>query len=396
MRIVLNELKKIWNLRLVAVSIIISTLFYMIFMRSSIELFRHNHSNIETFDYAVALTERYGSSVSDEEIADFIRTEKNIVKAEMETYIEELPIFAEVGVTNLAEYEALSPDNNTNLSEKEHEAYWTLLSEEGNHSRFKMQALNHFEEQYDHYPKVQLERELNATHTSSKENARLHEVKEQEEYRSIVSGYAFENTINYSIYLAILTILLSLVMVSPLIINDRSKNIHFLQYSARNGRDILKQQGIAVTLSAFLITTVTILIFGAIYAANGTYVFWNNGLTSFLNNVQFFWFELTYGQYLLLFTFLLYALGIGTALFAFVISRFSSNLIAAIMKLIPVFGLLCVLCSLVFNFTFSNINLLYELTGIVGVEAVVVLILFGIEVALSIYTMVSEKHTDVF
>ncbi|HWQ41529.1 MAG TPA: hypothetical protein VN456_05780 [Desulfosporosinus sp.] len=45
----------------------------------------------------------------------------------------------------------------------------------------------------------------------------------------------------------------------------------------------MNKQLIAVILSAFLLTTALLMVFGAVYSTNGTWPFWNNGLTSFLN-----------------------------------------------------------------------------------------------------------------
>jgi hypothetical protein len=98
-----------------------------------------------------------------------------------------------------------------------------------------------------------------------------------------------------------------------------------------------------VLLSAFLLTTLLLSVFGAIYGKNGTWVFFDSGLTSFLNGF-IFWFNVTYGQYVLLYAGLLYMLCLGAAALAFVLSRFSRNLITLILKLIPLFAALVFFC----------------------------------------------------
>ena len=392
MRIILNEIKKIWNLKLLLVAFIISGLFYTIFMSNFIVLFKNGHSITEEIEYAMEMSERYGTEITDEEFSDFMSERQSLI-SEAEEYIDKFPIFSEVGIYNFEDYERIHEKDDQ--TEREYEAIWTLLGEKGNYVRFKIQALDSIEERYDGYPEYVLDRGLNSEDTPKRELARLREIKEKEEYLNIMDAYSFENTISYSIYLGILTILITLVLVSPLVVNDRSGNIHLLQYSSKNGRRNLLQQFISIIISAFTITTLMVLIFGAIYTTNGTFVFWNNGLTSFLNvAVDFFWFDLTYGQYIIYYILLLYILSISSAMIAFVISRFSQNLIALIMKLIPVFSVFCLISFNVFFKTFSNVNFFYRLTGLPWLEPIVCLFVLIIGLTSSVYILRREKKVD--
>lgn len=394
MRIILNEIKKIWNIKLLLVAIIIGALFYMIFMMDFIESFKRNHSPIEEAEYAMKMTRSYGAMITDEQLFDFMKKEREALISEAEGYINTFPIFAEVGIYSFEDYE--DNYNKDDITEREHEAIWTLLREKGNFVRFKLQALDILEERYYNYPKYTLERALNSQDTPKRELICLQNIKEKEEYRNIMDGYSFENTVSYSIYLAIVTILTVLVLVSPLIVNDRSINIHLLQYSSKNGRRILLQQFISIIISTFMATTLCVLIFGYIYTINGTFVFWNNGLTSFLNSrADFFWLDLSYGQYIILYVLLLYILSTGSAALAFVVSRFSQNLIAVIMKLLPVFGVLAFTSFAAFLSTFSNANFFYRFTGIPWLEPIACGLILLAGLTLSIYILHREKEIDV-
>jgi hypothetical protein len=392
MRVIINEIKKIWNIKLLLVAIIISGLFYTIFMSNYITYFKNGHSTTEEIEYTMEMTNNYGATITDGEFSNFME-EREALISEAEEFINALPIFAVVGIYNFEDYERVHDKRDT--SERETEAIWTLLGEESNFVRFKIQALDSIEERYYNYLEYTLDRALNSEDTPKRELVRLQEIKEKEEYRNIMDVYSFENTVSYSIYLAILTILITLVLVSPLIVNDRSSNIHLLQYSSKNGRRILSQQLISIIISAFMVTTLSVLIFGVIYTINDTFVFWNNGLTSFLNvAVDFFWFDLTYGQYIIFYILLLYILSIGSATIAFVISRFSQNLIALIMKLIPVFSVFCLISFTVFLNTFGNSNLLYRVTKVPWLEPIVCLFVLLIGLASSIYILKREKNND--
>ncbi|WIV13705.1 hypothetical protein [Proteiniborus sp. MB09-C3] len=394
MRIILNEFKKIWNIKLLLVAIIIGALFYMIFMADFIEGFKRNHSSIEEAEYAMKMTRSYGAMITDKQLFEFMKKEREALISEAEGYINTFPIFSEVGIYKFKDYE--DTYSKEDVTEREYEAIWTLLREKGNFVRFKLQALDVLEERYYNYPKYTLERALNSQDTPKRESVRLQEIKEKEEYRNIMDGYSLENTVSYSIYLAILTVLTVLVLVSPLIANDRSININLLQYSSNNGRRILLQQFISIIISAFMVTTLCVLIFGAIYTKNGTFVFWNNGLTSFLNfRADFFWFDLSYGQYIILYILLLYTLAIGSAALAFVVSRFSQNLIAVIMKLIPIFGIIAFTSFAVFLYTFSDKNFFYKFTGIPWLEPIACGIILLAGLTLSMYILHREKEIDV-
>ena len=394
MRIILNEMKKIWNVKLLLTGAIIAGLFYMIFMMNLIDGFKNSHSPIEETEYAMKMTQRYGAMITEEQLLEFLETERQAAILEAEGYIKTLPIFAEVGIYNFEDYEAVHTKEET--TEKEHEAVWTLLGEKSNYVRFKLQALDLIENRYYNYIEYTLESALHSAETPARELERLQQIKANEEYRNILDGYSFENTVSYSIYLAVSTILTVLVLVSPLIANDRSAHMHLLQYSSKNGRRILLQQFISVIISAFIVTTLCLLIYGALYSVNGIFVFWNNGLASFLNlNVDIFWFDLSYGQYVVLYSLFLYIVSIGSAALAFVVSRFSRNLISLVMKLIPIFGVIGFTSFAVFDYMFSDSNFFYRFTGIPWLEPIACGLIFVVGLTLSIYVLSREKQIDI-
>ena len=143
MRIILNEIKKIWNLKLLLVAFIISGLFYTIFMSNFIVLFKNGHSITEEIEYAIEMSKRYGAKITDAEFSDFMK-ERDVLISEAEEYIDKFPIFSEVGIYNFEDYERIHEKDDQ--TEREYEAIWTLLREKGNYVRFKIQALDSIEE----------------------------------------------------------------------------------------------------------------------------------------------------------------------------------------------------------------------------------------------------------
>jgi len=391
MSMVFHEMKKIWNPKILLVIALLCTLYYSIFLSFHIEHFPNGHPMTEDVGYSMELLQRYGLTLEEDEYAEFVQETRAKLIAEMEMHIQSNPVFAAAGIFSYEDYERLR--GRDQLTEAENIAYWTLLGEESGFARFKMQALEWIESHYHHYPQYTWPI-LMSEAANQKERDRLAAIMETGEYRNIMNWHVYENTVAYSVNLAILSVLAVLTLVSPLIVTDRARNVHLLQYTAKQGRSILQKQLAAVLLSAFLLTTLLLVVFGAIYATNGTWVFWNSGLTSFLNSYTF-WFEMTYGQYLVIYIVLLYVLCLGTAALAFVLSRLSRNLITLILKIIPVFGVLALLCGFVFVNPFSLENIIYRTTGIPGMEPFVCGLVFVAGVAASLYIVRREKKVDV-
>ena len=390
MRMVWYELRKIWNSRILLVVALLCTLFYWLFMSFYIDFFPNGHPAIEEFEYSNELLDRYGPTLEEDEYVEFISANREKVIAEMERYIKSNPVFAKVGISSYEDYERVYKKQNP--TEAETEALWTLLGKESNFVRFKLQTIEWIENQYRDYPRYVSE--LMSEATNQKEIDRLNAILETKEYTNIMEWEVYENTVGYTVYLAILSILAVFVLVSPLIVTDRARNVHLLQYSSKHGRKILQKQLLAVLLSAFMLTTLLILIFGAIYSTNGTWVFWHSGMTSFLNG-PIFLFDITYGQYIVLYIVLLYTLCLGTAAMAFLFSRFSRNLITLILKLMPMFAVLTVLCLYVFNDPFSMNNSLYKALGMIGIEPLVCGGVFIVFLAVSLYFVRREKEVEV-
>lgn len=390
MRMVWYELRKIWNSRILLVVALLCTLFYWLFMSFYIDFFPNGHPAIEEFEYSNELLDRYGPTLEEDEYVEFISANREKVIAEMERYIKSNPVFANVGISSYEDYERV--DKKQNPTEAETEALWTLFGKESNFVGFKLQTIEWIENQYRDYPRYVSELMLEAT--NQKEIDRLNAILETKEYTNIMEWEVYINTVRYTVYLAILSILAVFVLVSPLIVTDRARNVHLLQYSSKHGRKILQKQLLAVLLSAFMLTTLLILIFGAIYSTNGTWVFWHSGMTSFLNG-PIFLFDITYGQYIVLYIVLLYTLCLGTAAMAFLFSRFSRNLITLILKLMPMFAVLTVLCLYVFNDPFSMNNSLYKALGMIGIEPLVCGGVFIVFLAVSLYFVRREKEVEV-
>jgi hypothetical protein len=369
---------------------VLSALYYYMFIDFNIKHFPNGHPVTEEVNFSIQMIEQFGLSMEEDEFSDFILSTREKLITEAETYINDIPIFAEAKIYSYEDYEKIH--EKSNQTELETNALWALLGEECDFVRFKLEALNNIENTYYNYPEYVINN-LIPEATNEKELDRLMEIKESEEYRNIMSGWVYDNTVTYAIYLTILTILAVLVLISPLIVTDHTKNVHLLQYTTKLGRSIFKKQFIATMLSTLFLTTVFILIFGIIYSSNDTWIFWNSGLTSFLNLT--FLLDITYGQYIIIYIVVLYMLCLSAAALVFVLSRFSQNLITLIMKLIPLFAVFGAIIAGVLNGTFEPTNIIYDRTGILGIEPIVCGLLLILGLAISLYFVRKETKIDI-
>jgi hypothetical protein len=394
MRIVINEIKKIWSIKMLLIVALLCAIFYLISMTFVIGYLYSAHPGAEEIKLATELTRRYGATLEDDELADFAEIRDALI-TEAESYIKGNPVFENRGVYTYADYEYLREKQFGEASEAESSAYWLLLSKECDFVQFKLETLERYEDGFTPYI-ASLEAGVTYEKTSERERARLTEIRDTEEYRNIMSRAVFENTVSYITSLAVLLILAALVLVSPIIVTDRMRKLHLLQYSAKQGRKLLAKQLAAVLISAFLLTTALLVVFGVIYSTNGTFAFWNNGLNSFLNPYNIIMLNMSYGQYITALVVMAYLLTLGTSAFAFVFSRFSQNLIALLMKLIPIFIAVVLFCSnYVFDAPFARYNILYRRTGVVGIEAVVCAVILIAGFASSFIAARRERRIDV-
>lgn len=371
MRIVLYEMKKIWNWKIIVLLIIITTLFYQMFLYYPIEEFRNNHPHIEGHDLSVEMVERYGSNITEEQLSEFVTEKQSLSESEFNLIVESNPIFEEAGIKNYEDYYLLSQKNFENPEE--------LTNEEH-------QALASFDDEQTDFIVYQFERIKDLAKGTS-----------DVESNSILDEYTFNTTMTYIGQLAILIVLLSLILVSPLVVNDRTKNMHFLQYTSKKGRKTFDIQIIASLISTFVLTTLCVVIFGSLILRNDLLVFWNSNVNSFLNlSLGSLWFELSFGEYISIAILFIYIINLSVIIGAFIISRYSQNVITMIMKLIPVFAIIAIIFNVLFHEMFSPYNWFYHMTTIIGIEGIFSITLLVIAVALILFTLKREKHIDIY
>jgi hypothetical protein len=203
-------------------------------------------------------------------------------------------------------------------------------------------------------------------------------------------------------------ILGTIILHAPLIVTDRMRKILPLQYSSKLGCRIKLRQFAATLLSSVLMTTLMLAVFALLLGRAGAFTYWNHGTmtlhTSMVDMVTFT--PMTLGSYLLILAALAYALGLGTAAVAFVVSRYSRNLITLAIIIIPVFAALYFLHAAVLPNVWNSVNLqfrtapltlwsnIYLRTGIAYMEVFIIAAFMALAIISAWYVAIREKRLE--
>jgi len=400
MRIIFGELKKIWNIKILAIIVFLCTAYFTLSMYDWIRWYPSDNwfGNVE---FAHHLTENYGTSLSLEDFEDFLNYRDTIL-LELDPFFQSNHFFIEQGITGFddllafrqyygARYETLTNEERnlfyTASLELGYivrtEQYGDLVSENQTPDAYnKMTSFNNVVGLYstnivgEDWPS-HIDTILAWQEVSQREYTRLTQIRDSGELASIITHHTLFHTWRYTRSLAALNTLATLILVSTLITADRANRVNWLQYSSKQGRRIFTKQFIAVLASAVGITTITALTFAGLFAMlTGVGAFWNNGINSFMGG-SLHWLSVTYGQYVILMVGIMYVLSVGAAALAFVMSRFSNNMIRLIFKIIPLLVAAVVLSNWVlgdFLTIFAGGNAHLQLGLVVAVLAVALVI----------------------
>jgi hypothetical protein len=386
MRIVLHEMKKIWRPSILLALVVLGVLFGYVFLSFDIKYFPNGHPSTEYFELARSWTTKYGTTMEEPERQDAAK-ELSALYAEADGYIKSDQRFAAVGIYSYKDVRAYSEADDSQRSKEKDQAYWLLFTGEAKYRfiGFRIQTLETALEAYTSMP--------GPDDSTQFEKNRIAYITDSKLINGILPYEVPENQNDYSKWCATFLILSLIILLSPLLVRDRMTGVRQLQWSSRKGRRIIRPQFLAIVLSAILLVLAELTIMISVYATLGTQFFWNNPLISFLfSNV--YWFDLTYGQYVVRTVGLAVLFAFGAAGIAFFLSRFSGNYITLLLKAVPVFVALALLWNKVILYLFSFANPLYRLTNIVGAEIYCSVLIFIIGLLLSIIALRRERKCE--
>lgn len=340
------ELKKIWNPKILLIIIAIGLLFGFLFLEFPLRYFPNGYPAEEQYQLMLDWTEKYGAQMDDAEYKDALEKLKK-----------------ELGVT----------DENADAT-----AMIDYASKSNEYLQQYAGALFEYEIRYE-----RLNDNLEEGSYHSAEQMRVEDIIKNEKFDGILPYEIMGNAFEYWRWVSVFMLFSVMVFLAPTVIKDTLTGVRKLQYTSKRGRAILKTQLLASLLSAIGLILLELLVFGSLFARLGTWRFWNNPINSFYYG-EVFWFDLSFGQFLLSILLLIVLFTVGSVGFIIFFSCFSRNYISLMLKMIPAFLLLAFLSNSGISYSFSFTNPLYLITGIKGIEICVgaIVLLIGIMLGL--------------
>lgn len=325
------ELKKIWKIKVLAIITAIGLLFGFLFLEFPLRYFPNGHPAIEQYHLMSDWSQKYGPELDQKEASH--------ATAVLQT---------KLGMTG----------TDADIDE--------LMSSAADRSEYLQQwagALYAYELRFQELRNIV----KSPAYYSSPQRDRAAYMLKHEKQQGIMPYEVPIHAAEYWKWVCVFIVLSIMILLAPVVTKDVLTDVRRLQYTSKQGRNILKTQLLAALLSAVGIMLLELLLFGVLYAGLGTGQFFGNPINSFFYG-PVYWFDLTFGQYLLILLLFVVMLAFSAAGAAFFFSCFSRNYISLMLKIIPAFTLLAVLSILGTTRFLSFDNLMSTLTGIKGIE----------------------------
>lgn len=396
MRILYHELRKIWRPATLLVLLALGVMHYYLLMDFNIRLFPNGHPAAEQYQTAREWTEKYGFTMEPEEYAD-AKAEYEAMVAAVDARLASDPRFEQCGIASWKEYQAFQEQSVFQESgSAAYEAYMELrallFGEEYGFAGYRLEERSNALVDYE-FRQTWVTKALAAQ--TPAEQARKEELLTSPRINGIFPHICADNLSEYLCWAGIFAILSTVILLTPCGARENLSRMPAEQWPTRTGRGVCRYQFAAMLLSAAALFLLELLIFGGIYTTNGTGFFWNSPTQTFLLG-DFFWFDLTYGQYVLCFLGMVFLLMLGTAGAVFALSYTSTSTISALLKVLPLTVALIFAAAAVTGHPFTDANELYRHTRIMGVEGILCGLIWLLGVSAGAAYMCSRRRKELF
>lgn len=373
MRLFAYELKKLWNWRILTLIAALAVLVWFAFLSEALRSYDSLTTHGIFGSYQKEMFERYGVTLEPEELADYdIPGKKAAIISEMDAIIAREPIFAEHKIRNYAEFEAFSNPDSDSMNETE----WKSFAEMVSQMRSKL-SLNSETQTLDEWyasPQMRLQTlaALERTYVNYEPSLRVYIDRD---LRPVVVRAAEKivnmrnaNLINYnlciefSLYAAVVGVfsaIAGIVLIAPLLTTDRMQKVNLIQYSSAIGRRMLGIQLAATAVSALMLSLLLIVAAYTPFLLAGAADYWNAPILSHRGGHMLLY-NITFGQYAIILAGMILVLSVGAACFAFILARFSTNMMTMLIKTVPVGVAVSGIAVLSINMALSYNNIVFS------------------------------------
>ncbi|HAT4314308.1 hypothetical protein P5E48_07120 [Clostridium perfringens] len=379
MRIIINEIKKLFNLKILLILGLIVFIIWKIFVSYWVEDFP-NGSETPTFNLSVEMLKDYGTTMDEKEFEDF-KEKSALREKEADEYLKQDKDAQELGIKSYREFrERLGSEKYDEKVEELHSKIYfkdkvDLFWEMGDRESIILSYENPLNRKDLYY-------------SETNRYKRLEELEKGEQPKSILSYVTFSNYNSLITNFSILVVVTLAFIISPIFLRDEKNKVNFLQYSSKTGRKIGSKKVISAMITAFGISTLELIGLFLMYIPNDTLQFWNCSINSRFNYMVS-WFDLTFGQYIMLTILVIYIITFVVTSVSLFVSSKVKNYVALIGIQVPILGALIMFLD--------NIGLNHMTTinspKYIPIIAYVVFII--ISILLIINLLKNEKNRDV-
>ncbi|WML33272.1 hypothetical protein [Clostridium sp. OS1-26] len=334
MGIVINEIKKIFNTKMVILLIIINIIMYFLLIEFDIKHFPNGRPAGDNYRIAVQMQKDYGTNMDEEEFENFKSIYNEKLK-EADKYIQGDKEFRELGIKNYKEFIEKKEENLYKDKESESKLdklYSRIMFKEMVDLFWEIPQREDIIKRYENKDKFMF---MNYRNLTKQQETRIKEILNNKSDTSVFHEVIIENY-NFLIFHVSLAILISTIfMISPVYLRDNKNNINFLQYTSKKGRKIFKSKAIAAIISSFIITTIQFICFFALYSQNKVGMFFHSNINSLLN-FRHSWYDITFIQYIAITVAAVYILVLAFTMMSILVSSTAHNYIALVGVQLPI------------------------------------------------------------
>lgn len=381
MRIILNEIKKIFNLKTIFILILGIGILYKIFPSSYVEYFPNGQPATGIYEVMKEMQLKYGNTLDKDEFKDFKTNFRNEKIKLADKYLSNNEEAKKLGIEFYSKLKTEAEDGLFDEPKDKSDItklYEHIMFNKNSKEFWDLNAIDYIIERYNNKGSDQIENKPEWFKNRYKE---IYSRPQPIIYDDIIR--------NYNVYIGgISLIIIASIMfaLGSVFIKDKSLGVDYIQYSSNIGRKIINKKIIAGLISSIILTTVilgtSLLIY---FISNGTSEFFNTNINSIFSYEYII--DIKYLQYIILTIIIIYIIAISTGLLTMFISNMGKNYIHVLSMGVPSCAVLIFISEKV---VINDFLLLYRIQIIV-IGLPIILIALGIILALRIIKSIKKR-----
>ena len=363
MRIFRNELQKLLNWKLLLLLTVFTGLFYYMFLNFNlINFYPNGHPTAESLEIGKRMLEKYGLTIDAQEREEFETVDYPAIKQEANRKLAGIKEFREAKITTVDELDALSEKTDDASKELTHKLLDTLFvpASYPPDPHYMYQHARDFTIPSFHDMEASAEYRISNTPAgAARERIEALEKRAASEGLPVLPDWpVLEIWLEMAQDLSVILLFTVAVLISPYLVHERRSGVRRLAYTCRKGRSLFATQFGASLVIAALAEAVQFAVFILLFLTGP-----HRADLLFLDcDVSYgrgLWWDMTFGQYMIWTSVILFVLAFGFAMLSFAVSKLCKNYIAVLAAQIPLLFLAGKLSGRIIGTLFSVNRPLY-------------------------------------